>query len=179
MLTIRYGPVPGNSLDTKRREGETGDRPQVLQLDWPAWEVAAPVVLGGTHREYVARVRTGSYTVPLEADPETFTLPLRYLPYQRRELQTHWARDLIAIMGLRGRYFDMLWGDLHWGEWRLLAHSIPMDVFGITPELRAPEDPLPQGMYPKQVDFSLTLRADKLTIRIESGEVGVVDIVDE
>ena len=176
MITIRYGPLPDGQ--DGRRRGRSGERRDTLQLDWPEWELAAPLVLGTTQREYVARVRDGSFSRPLGSDPSSLTIALRYHPYLRKPADLrHWAQDLIEIVGLQGRYVDMLWGDLNWGEWRFHSQSIPMDVFGIVPAARAPEDPLPQGMYPKQIDFSITLRADAINITVDSGAVGVTNDV--
>lgn len=162
MITIRYGAIPGDELQPDGRRGDaTGDRENVLQLDWPEWDLLSGPVVSFTERNHVVRTRTGSYTIPLASDPAALDIMLQFTPYLRDEDRSHWMMTPAQIAGLRRQWVDVLSGNLEYGEWLLVTCQISPKEQGIIPEDVVVTPAVPQGFYSKAVEVSLRFTADQ------------------
>lgn len=163
MITIRYGNIPGDELQPDGRRGDaTGDRENVLQMNWPEWDLMSAPMLGFTERNHQLRTRDGSYTIPLASDPATLDFMFRYTPYLRDAAdRTHWMAVPLQLAGLRRQWVDILSGNFEYGEWLLVSCHINPKEQGVIPPDAAVTPPVAQGFYSKAVEVSLKFTADQ------------------
>ena len=176
MITIRYGAIPGDELLPDGRRGDaTGDRENVLQMDWPEWDLLSGPMVSFTERNHVVRTRTGSHTIPLASDPTGLDIMLRFTPYLRGDDdRSHWLAVPLQLAALRRQWVDILSGNLEYGEWLLVTCSISPKEQGVIPPDPAVTPPVPQGAYPKSVEVSLRFTADQPEVVIPTLRNGVL-----
>ena len=162
MITIRYGNIPGDTLEPDGRRGNaTGDRENVLQLDWPEWDLLSGPMLVFTERNHQLRTRQGSYTIPLASDPAALDLMLRYVPYLRPQDRSHWMAVPLQLAALRRQWVDILTGTFEYGEWLLVSCAITPKEQAVLPADTGVTPAIPQGFYSQSIEIALKFTADQ------------------
>ena len=101
-----------------------------IRLDYPAWEVSAPLAVVRSSRTAVVPVAEGTFVRPLGKMEVRHTISVAYVP-QRRASPTHWYVPISSLEALVGQEVGYYIGrDYLGGNWVMERVNASLEDIG-------------------------------------------------